>query len=236
MRLVLVAALAALASTAGLSPASAAGASDRIRETGTSSRSVSWTDNDGLRSERRRTARATTRDLDEDDYDARPRRRHQTESYDAPRYTQRRHKRTAKRARRHQHAATRRSARRTAERRSHRVRRANVRPAVRTSRGYSGASEASGVASYYWQPQRLATGGWFNPDGLTAAHRTLPFGTRVRVTHAGSGRSVNVVINDRGPYIAGRIIDLSRGAAKIIGMTGQGIARVKVQVLGRSGS
>jgi rare lipoprotein A len=235
MRLVLVAALAALASTAGLSPASAASASDRIREIGTSSRSVSWTDNDRPRFEHRRTARATTRDLD-DDYDVRPRRRYQTESYDTPRYAQRRHKRTAKRARRHQHAATRRSARRTAERRSHRVRRAAVRPADRTSRGYSGASEASGVASYYWQPQRLATGGWFNPDGLTAAHRTLPFGTRVRVTHASSGRSVNVVINDRGPYIAGRIIDLSRGAAKIIGMTGRGIARVKVQVLGRSGS
>jgi rare lipoprotein A len=229
MRLVLVAALAALASIAGLSPASAAGASDRVRET----RSANWTDNDGSRFERRRIARATMRDVDEDDYEARPRRRYQTESYDdAPRYTQRRHKRTAKRARRHRHAA-RRSARRTAERRSHRVRRAAVRPAQRTSRGYTGGSESSGIASYYWQGQRVASGGWFNPEGLTAAHRTLPFGTRVRVTHAGNGRSVNVVINDRGPFIAGRIIDLSRGAARVIGMTGQGLARVKVQVLGR---
>jgi rare lipoprotein A len=229
MRLVLVAALAALASIAGLSPASAAGASDRVRE----ARSANWTDNDGSRFERRRIARATMRDVDEDDYEARPRRRYQTESYDdAPRYTQRRHKRTAKRARRHRHAA-RRSVRRTAERRSHRVRRAAVRPAQGTSRGYSGGSESSGIASYYWQGQRVASGGWFNPEGLTAAHRTLPFGTRVRVTHAGTGRSVNVVINDRGPFIAGRIIDLSRGAARVIGMTGQGLARVKVQVLGR---
>jgi rare lipoprotein A (peptidoglycan hydrolase) len=90
-----------------------------------------------------------------------------------------------------------------------------------------------GVASYYWQPQPLASGGRFNPDALTAAHKTLPFGTRVRVTHARNGRSVEVVINDRGPYIAGRIIDLSRRAAQVIGMTDQGIARVNVAILGR---
>lgn len=94
-------------------------------------------------------------------------------------------------------------------------------------------STQHGIASYYWQGQRLATGGWFNPDGISAAHRTLPFGTRVRVTHLRNGRSVDVRINDRGPYIAGRIIDLSRGAARIIGMTGQGIAQVRVTVLGR---
>jgi rare lipoprotein A len=235
MRLVLVAALAALASIAGLSPASAASASDRIRETGSSSRSANWTDSDGSRFERRRVARVTMRDVDDDDYEARPRRRYQTENYDAPRYAQRRHKRTAKRARRHQHAATRRAARRTAERRSHRTRTA-ARSTQRNRYNDTGGSGAQGIASYYWQPQRVAAGGWFNPEAMTAAHRTLPFGTRVRVTHAGSGRSVNVVINDRGPYIAGRIIDLSRGAARVIGMTGQGLARVKVQVLGRSGS
>lgn len=54
------------------------------------------------------------------------------------------------------------------------------------------------VASYYWQPQRVASGGWFNPNDLTAAHRTMPFGTRVRVTH--QDRSVVVRINDRGPF------------------------------------
>jgi rare lipoprotein A len=90
-----------------------------------------------------------------------------------------------------------------------------------------------GMASYYWQPQALASGGRFDPNALTAAHKTLPFGTRVRVTHMGNGRSVEVKINDRGPYVAGRIIDLSRAAAGVIGMTAQGVARVAVEVLGK---
>jgi rare lipoprotein A (peptidoglycan hydrolase) len=107
---------------------------------------------------------------------------------------------------------------------------APVRTAV-TSTG--GGGTLSGIASYYWQPQPVASGGRFNPDALTAAHKTLPFGTRVRVTHGTNGRSVEVVINDRGPYIAGRIIDLSRRAAQVIGMTDQGIARVNVAILGK---
>ena len=65
---------------------------------------------------------------------------------------------------------------------------------------------------------------------MTAAHKTLPFGTRVRVTHTGNGRSVDVHINDRGPFTAGRIIDLSKAAAQVIGMGG--IARVTLTVLG----
>ena len=96
-----------------------------------------------------------------------------------------------------------------------------------------GGGGASGIASFYWQPQRVAAGGWFNPNAMTAAHKTLPFGTRVRVTHAANGRSVDVTINDRGPYIAGRIIDLSKAAAGVIGMQGQGIANVRMTVLGR---
>ena len=96
----------------------------------------------------------------------------------------------------------------------------------------SGGGE-TGVASYYWEPQALASGGRFNPNAMTAAHKTLPFGTRVRVTHLGNGNSVEVVINDRGPYVAGRIIDLSKRAAQNIGMTGSGVARVRVAVLGR---
>jgi rare lipoprotein A len=99
------------------------------------------------------------------------------------------------------------------------------------SSGSSGGT--SGIASYYWQPQRVASGGWFNPNAMTAAHKTLPFGTRVRVTNMSNGRSVDVTINDRGPYIAGRIIDLSKAAAGAINMTGQGIARVQMTVLGR---
>lgn len=99
---------------------------------------------------------------------------------------------------------------------------------------YAGGGGGShGIASYYWQPQRVASGGWFNPNAMTAAHKTLPFGTRVRVTHLGNGRSVTVTINDRGPYIAGRIIDLSKAAAGVIGMQGQGIARIRMDVLGR---
>jgi len=89
------------------------------------------------------------------------------------------------------------------------------------------------MASYYWQPQALASGGRFNPNGLTAAHKTLPFGTRVRVTHLGNGRSVEVKINDRGPYVAGRIIDLSKAAASVIGLTAQGVARVGLEILGK---
>lgn len=94
-------------------------------------------------------------------------------------------------------------------------------------------SVQSGVASFYWQSQQLASGGRFRPDAMTAAHRSLPFGTRVRVTHTGNGRSVDVRINDRGPFTAGRIIDLSKAAADVIGMSGQGIARVTLTVLGR---
>ncbi|MEL6422380.1 MAG: septal ring lytic transglycosylase RlpA family protein, partial [Pseudomonadota bacterium] len=92
-----------------------------------------------------------------------------------------------------------------------------------------------GVASYYWQPQPLASGGRFNPNAMSAAHKTLPFGTKVRVTRISTGRSVVVTINDRGPYIKGRIIDLSRAAAQKIGMTGAGVTRVKVDVVGRGG-
>ena len=93
--------------------------------------------------------------------------------------------------------------------------------------------EQTGIASYYWQPQALASGGRFDPNAMTAAHKTLPFGTRVRVKHLSNGRSVDVRINDRGPYVAGRIIDLSKAAAGKIGMTGQGVAHVSMTVLGR---
>lgn len=92
------------------------------------------------------------------------------------------------------------------------------------------------MASYYWQPQPVASGGRFNPDALTAAHKTLPFWTRVRVTNLNNGRSVIVTINDRGPYIRGRIIDLSRRAATVVGMRSSGIAPVRVVVLGGRGS
>ena len=96
-----------------------------------------------------------------------------------------------------------------------------------------GGATYSGKASYYWEPQALASGGRFNPNALTAAHKTLPFGTKVRVTNRSNGESVVVTINDRGPYVGGRIIDLSRAAAQAISMTGAGVAPVSVTVLGR---
>lgn len=99
------------------------------------------------------------------------------------------------------------------------------------SGGAGGGS--TGVASYYWQPQQVASGGQFNPNAMTAAHKTLPFGTRVRVTNLGNGRTVDVTINDRGPYIGGRIIDLSKAAAGSINMQGQGLAQVRMEVIGR---
>ena len=103
-----------------------------------------------------------------------------------------------------------------------------------TTTSYSdGGGGSSGIASYYWQPQRVASGGWFNPNAMTAAHKTLPFGTRVRVTNVNTGRSAVVTINDRGPYVAGRVIDLSKAAAGSVGMIGSGLARVRMEVLGR---
>jgi rare lipoprotein A len=77
-------------------------------------------------------------------------------------------------------------------------------------------------SAFYWQGRRTASGERFNPDGLTAAHRTLPFGTRLTVTNPRTGKSVEVVINDRGPFSRGLHLDLSRGAARAIGLTGTG--------------
>jgi rare lipoprotein A (peptidoglycan hydrolase) len=71
-----------------------------------------------------------------------------------------------------------------------------------------------GVASYYWQGKRVASGARYNPNGLTAAHRTLPFGTRIRVSDPKTQRSVIVTINDRGPFVRGRGLVLSLGGAR----------------------
>ena len=80
------------------------------------------------------------------------------------------------------------------------------------------------LASFYDEPQLLATGGKYDPHGLTAAHRTLPFGTRVKVTDVATGRSVDVTINDRGPAIwTGRQIDLSLGAAQVLQRQERGV-------------
>ena len=88
-----------------------------------------------------------------------------------------------------------------------------------------------GLASYYKSGGKTANGEIFNPYGLTAAHRTLPFGTRVKVTNLRNGKSVIVRINDRGPFTRGRVIDLSLAAAKAVGLTGPGVARIRYSIL-----
>jgi rare lipoprotein A len=89
----------------------------------------------------------------------------------------------------------------------------------------------SGLASFYgkeFHGKKTASGEPFNMNALTAAHRTLPFGTTVKVTNTKNGKSVTVRINDRGPFIAGRIIDLSSAAAKAIGLLGVGQVSVAI--------
>ncbi len=99
--------------------------------------------------------------------------------------------------------------------------------------------EAFGVASWYgsrFHGRLTASGQVFDMHAMTAAHRTLPFGTRVQVTVLKTGKSITLTINDRGPFIKGRLIDISRAAAKRLGMIGAGIARVRVRVLPSSGA
>jgi rare lipoprotein A len=88
-----------------------------------------------------------------------------------------------------------------------------------------------GLASFYEHDSQTASGETFNARELTAAHRTLPFGTRVRVTNVATGRSVTVRINDRGPFVPGRIVDVSYSAADTLGMIGRGVAKVKLDVV-----
>jgi rare lipoprotein A len=98
------------------------------------------------------------------------------------------------------------------------------------------AAKAGGMASFYgydFAGKLTANGERYNPMGMTAASKTLPFGTIVRVTNRNNGRSVVVRINDRGPYVGGRVIDLSQGAAGVVGMLGSGVAPVDIAIVGR---
>jgi len=88
-----------------------------------------------------------------------------------------------------------------------------------------------GLASFYTEGTQTANGERFDTHELTAAHRTLPFGTRLRVTNVATGRSVTVRVNDRGPYVAGRVVDVSYAAAETLGMVGGGVAKVKLDVV-----
>jgi rare lipoprotein A len=96
------------------------------------------------------------------------------------------------------------------------------------------SGEQEGEASYYAQVlngQKTASGEIYDKNAFTAAHRSLSFGTKVRVTYLKTGKSVDVVINDRGPFVKGRIIDLSRAAAEKIGLTEDGSGKVKLEIL-----
>jgi rare lipoprotein A len=102
---------------------------------------------------------------------------------------------------------------------------ASIAPSSGTGRSFSG------IASFYGNESgsKTASGQRFNQNAMTAAHRSLPFGTRLRVTHG--GRSVVVTINDRGPFIRGRVLDLSTAAARAVGLTSAGVGHVTAEVL-----
>ena len=95
----------------------------------------------------------------------------------------------------------------------------------------TGGRSFSGMASFYGNESgsKTASGQRFNQNAMTAAHRTLPFGTKLRVTHG--GQSIVVTINDRGPFVRGRVLDLSTGAARAIGLTSAGVGRVVAEVI-----
>jgi rare lipoprotein A (peptidoglycan hydrolase) len=95
----------------------------------------------------------------------------------------------------------------------------------------SGIHAMKGLASYYWQPQMTSSGERFDKNAMTAAHRTLPLNSKVKVTHVESGRSVVVRINDRGPFKPGRVVDLSDRAAEILGFKAHGLAHVKMELV-----
>jgi rare lipoprotein A len=94
-----------------------------------------------------------------------------------------------------------------------------------------GGRTFSGVASFYGNEsgRQTASGQRFNENAMTCAHRSLPFGTKLKVTHG--GRSVVVTVNDRGPFVRGRVLDLSTAAAREVGLTGAGVGHVTAEVL-----
>jgi rare lipoprotein A len=99
----------------------------------------------------------------------------------------------------------------------------------------SSAKADIGHASFYGRElagRKTASGEVFRPDGMTAAHRSLPFGTRLKVTNLANGRSVVLRINDRGPFVRGRMIDVSQGAARVLGFASAGTARVRIERMG----
>jgi rare lipoprotein A len=95
----------------------------------------------------------------------------------------------------------------------------------------TGETPSRGVASFYTEGEQTASGEKFDTNELTAAHPTLPFGTKLRVTNVTTGRSVTVRVNDRGPYVRGRVVDVSYSAADALGIVDKGVANVKLDVV-----
>ncbi|MBR1088374.1 septal ring lytic transglycosylase RlpA family protein [Bradyrhizobium manausense] len=124
--------------------------------------------------------------------------------------------------------------RQAATERPHRVAALHPRPIYRPSPSHDTASAKStasqGVASFYSDTE-TASGERFDKNELTAAHPTLPFGTKLRVTDVSSGRFVTVRVNDRGPFVHGRVVDISPSAAEALGMVDKGLANVRLDVV-----
>ena len=99
------------------------------------------------------------------------------------------------------------------------------------SRKDNSSTPSSGIASFYTKDQETASGERFDTHELTAAHPSLPFGTKLRVTNVSTGKSVTVRVNDRGPYVPGRVVDVSYSAAEALGMVDDGTAKVKLDVV-----
>lgn len=98
--------------------------------------------------------------------------------------------------------------------------------------GLEGPFRQEGLASWYgpgFHGRKTASGERFNQNALTCAHKTLPFGTRLKVTNLDNGQELVVTVNDRGPFVRGRIVDLSREGAKKLGFIGQGISKVRIE-------
>lgn len=112
---------------------------------------------------------------------------------------------------------------------------ASTRPSRATTTPPAPGTRVVGFASWYGQRHQghaTASGEAFDMTKLTAAHRTMPFGTRLRVTNVENGRSVVVRVNDRGPWVNDRVLDVSLAAARALGMTGDGVTKVEIVVLG----
>jgi rare lipoprotein A len=102
---------------------------------------------------------------------------------------------------------------------------------VATATPAAGGAKGGGLASFYTEGNSTASGEKYDPNELTAAHPSLPFGTKLRVTNTTTGKSVTVRVNDRGPYVPGRVVDVSYSAAQALGMVHSGTANVKLDVV-----